>query len=128
VRLLLDTCAFIWMVDGSDELSRRIRELVASAENELFLSAASVWEISLKFRLGKLAFESAPVETVSELRELHRVVSLPISEEAAVHTMRLPSLHRDPFDRMLVSQAIVDELTILTPDQEIRQYAVRSIW
>ncbi len=128
MRVLLDTCTFLWLVEGSDELSSRSREIIVDVSNELYLSSASAWEIALKFKSGRLLPRRDPQELIPEQRDLHKIASLPVSEDAALQTARLPDLHRDPFDRMLVAQAIVEGLTMLTPDQAIRQYAVRSIW
>ena len=106
VRLLLDTCTFLWVVGGAKELSARTREAFADPGNEVLLSAASAWEVAVKHRLGRLD----------------------VDEESALHLAKLPDLHRDPFDRMLVAQALVGGLTLVTPDDAIRQYPVRTLW
>lgn len=128
MTILLDTCTFLWVVPGSDDLSRRARELVADPENQILLSAASAWEISVKHALGKLILPDDPVRLVTAERSRHRITELPIDEAAALNVGRLPALHRDPFDRMLVSQAVLGGYTILTPDSLIRQYPVAATW
>jgi PIN domain nuclease of toxin-antitoxin system len=128
VKLLLDTCTFLWVVADAPALSRRARDLFQSADNEVYLSAASAWEIAVKHGLGRLPLPEPPDRFVREMREAHGITSLPIDEESALHVSRLPELHRDPFDRMLVSQAIVHGLTILTPDELIAQYPGRTTW
>jgi PIN domain nuclease of toxin-antitoxin system len=128
VNLLLDTCTFLWVVTDAPRLSPRARELFRSAGNEVYLSAASAWEIAVKHGLGRLPLAEPPERFVREMREAHGVSTLPVDEEAALHVSRLPALHRDPFDRMLVSQAIVHGLTILTPDPLVTQYPGRTIW
>jgi PIN domain nuclease of toxin-antitoxin system len=128
VKLLLDTCSFLWIVAGAPELSRRARNLFETADNEVYLSAASAWEIAVKHGLGRLPLPDAPDRFVREMREAHGIASLPIDEESAIHVFRLPPIHPDPFDRMLVSQAIVHGLTILTPDALITQYPGRTTW
>jgi PIN domain nuclease of toxin-antitoxin system len=128
VRVLLDTCTFLWVVAGAEALSDRAREVVADASNEVFLSAASAWEISVKHALGKLPLPDDPVRFVVVERTRHRIDTLPIDEAAALNVGRLPALHRDPFDRMLVSQAVLGGYTILTPDPLIRQYPASAIW
>lgn len=128
MKLLLDTCSFLWIVADAPELSRRARDLFQSADTEVYLSAASALEITVKHGLGRLPLPEPPDRFVREMREAHGIAGLPIDEESALHVSRLPALHRDPFDRMLVSQAIVHGLTILTPDDLITQYPGRTAW
>lgn len=128
MRLLLDTCTFLWILAGADELSPTVAEAVRNPDNEVYLSAASAIEIAMKHARGRLPLPDAPERYVPEARERHGVTPLPIDEETALHVGKLEELHRDPFDRLLVSQAIVHGLTIATPDQLIRQYPARTIW
>ena len=128
MRLLLDTCTFLWILGDSPRLSARAREAFSEAENEVYLSAASAWEIAVKHRLGRLSLPFAPDVFVPEQRKAHGIEPLPVDEEAALHVAQLPDLHRDPFDRMLVAQAMLLGLTVLTPDEAIHQYAVRKLW
>jgi PIN domain nuclease of toxin-antitoxin system len=125
---LLDTCTFLWVVAGDAALSTRAREAFVDPENEVFLSAASAWEIAVKHRLGKLPLPEAPAVFVPAQRAAHGIDPLLIEEEAALHVAKLPDLHRDPFDRMLVAQAMVGGLVMVTPDEAIRQYPVRTLW
>jgi PIN domain nuclease of toxin-antitoxin system len=128
VRYLLDTCTFLWIVSGSSELPERVIHAFRQPDHEIFLSAASAWEIALKEARGRLFLPEPSHQFVASEREAHGIAPLPIDEESALHLSRLPSLHRDPFDRMLVSQAIVHGLTILTPDTLITQYPARTLW
>lgn len=128
MRLLLDTCTFLWIAADAPDLPPRVRALFESADNEVYLSAASAWEIAIKHGLGRLPLPDPPDRFVREMREAHGIAALPIDEESALHVSRLPALHRDPFDRMLVSQAIVHGLTMLTPDPLVTQYPGRSTW
>jgi len=128
MRLLLDTCTFLWITSGSEELSDTCRALFRAPENEVFLSAASAWEITIKYQLGKLPLPEPPREFVPAQRLAHRIDSLPITEPAVGHLATLPEHHRDPFDRILVCQAIAEGLIILTPDAQIRQYPIRTAW
>jgi PIN domain nuclease of toxin-antitoxin system len=128
VKLLLDTCTFLWIASGAPQLSPRARTLFASPENEVYLSAGSAWEIAIKHGLGKLPLPESPARFVPEMRERHGIEPLAIDERATLHIARLPELHRDPFDRLLVSQAIVHGLTILTPDPLITQYPALTTW
>ena len=128
MNILLDTCAFLWIIAGSDELSATSREVFADPENEVFLSAASCWEISIKWSLGKLHLPEDPGRFLSKQRSQHFIEPLPISEQAIFHLSKLPQHHKDPFDRILICQAIDHSLVLLTPDPLITQYPVRTIW
>ena len=128
MRLLLDTVAFIWLAEGDARLMESGRAAISNPDNDIYLSAASAWEIAIKYDLGRLRLRVHPEEYVVEQRRLHRINSLSITEEATLQVGKLPSLHRDPFDRILVAQAIVEGLTILTPDRLIRMYPVRVRW
>jgi PIN domain nuclease of toxin-antitoxin system len=128
VNVLLDTCTFLWIVTGAAELSELARGTHENPENVIYLSAVSTWEISVKHSLGRLALPEPPEKYIPKLREAHGVDALPLDEESTLNLHRLPNLHRDPFDRMLICQAIVNGLVILTPDELISQYPIRSIW
>lgn len=128
MRLLLDTCTFLWIVGGAEDLSAPARQAFADPGNEAFLSAASAWEIAVKHRLGRLPLPVPPGAFVPAQRAAHGLEPLPVDEEAALHVAKLPDLHRDPFDRMLVAQALVGGLVLLTPDDQIREYPVRTLW
>ena len=128
VRLLLDTCTFLWVASGAPDLSVRARDLFTDPDNEVFLSAVSAWEIALKHAAGRLPLPEPPDRFVPAERRRHGIDSLDLDEESALHLARLPPLHRDPFDRMLVCQAIVHSLVILGPDPLIAQYPIRTTW
>jgi PIN domain nuclease of toxin-antitoxin system len=128
VRLLLDTCAFLWIAGGTSDLSSRARELFVDPDNEVYLSAVSAWEIALKHAAGRLPLPEAPERFVPSQRRRHGIDALDLDEESALHLDRLPPLHRDPFDRMLVCQAIVHGLVVLGPDPLISQYPIRIAW
>jgi PIN domain nuclease of toxin-antitoxin system len=128
VKILLDTCTFLWAIARPEALSSRARTLFQSPGNEVFLSAASTWEIATKHALGRLPLP-APVETlIPDLRTKYGIESLPIDEESTLQLTRLPLLHRDPFDRMLICQSIVHGMAVLTPDRLIAQYPARVLW
>ncbi len=127
MRLLLDTCAFLWLA-GGNALSAAAAAAVRDPSNEVFLSAVSVWEIAFKYRAGRLPLPESPARLIPIERELRGVLELAFDEESALQVLRLPALHRDPFDRMLISQAIAGGLAIVTPDPLITQYPIRVIW
>jgi len=128
VRLLVDTCTFLWMVADPDRLSPAAASMLVEPEHEVLLSAASCWEIAFKYELGKLTLDRPPERYVPEERARHGVAQLAIDEPATLHLHRLPPVHRDPFDRMLVCQALAGALAIVTPDPHIARYPVHVIW
>lgn len=128
MRLLVDTVAFLWLAEGDARFPTAAREAIADPANDVFLSAASSWEIAIKYGLGRLAIGVPPDEYVPEQRRLHRIDTLMIDEPATLQAGKLPDLHGDPFDRLLVAQAIVGGLTIVTPDRLIRDYPVPVLW
>lgn len=109
-------------------MSAPARRIFRSSENHLYLSAASAWEIALKHSAGRLELSEAPAVLLPRERERHGIEPLTVDETDALGAGRLPDLHRDPFDRLLVFQAIHRGMTILTPDDEIAKYPVRTAW
>jgi PIN domain nuclease of toxin-antitoxin system len=128
VRILLDTCVFLWLAEGDPALSERARDAICDPTNDVYLSPTSVWEIVIKHALGRLVIKLAPDRYVPEQRGLHRIDTLPVTEEAALKLSGLPLHHRDPFDRLLVAQAVAEGCAIATPDPLIRLYTVSTIW
>jgi PIN domain nuclease of toxin-antitoxin system len=126
VKLLVDTCVLLWLITGERTLPVRVSSSLATAE--LWLSAASVWEIAVKFSKGSLRLPVPPDQLIPAARDRYGISALPIDEESALHIIKLPALHADPFDRMLISQAIVHGLTIVTPDPLVTQYPARTMW
>ena len=128
MKLLIDTCTFLWLDSSPKKVSAAAIDAFLDPANERYLSAASAWEIAIKYGLGRLPLPLRPELFLSQVRVKSGIESLAVDEECALHTSRLPHLHGDPFDRMLVAQAIVHGMTILTPDQAIIQYAARVLW
>lgn len=126
--ILLDTCTFLWLISGDARLSDKAVTHIQDPDNDIYLSAASAWEISLKHSQNRLALPADPSEYVPQQRERHGVDPLAISEGAALLSARLPEVHRDPFDRILVSQALDLGMTILSPDPILRKYPVKVLW
>lgn len=102
--------------------------MLASADNSVSFSVVSFWEIVVKFRIGKLPLPEAPSTYVPRQRKRHRIAELPLHGEAVSHLEKLPAHHRDPFDRMLVCQAIEAGLTLVTSDPLIQAYPVKTLW
>ena len=128
MRLLLDTCTFLWLAADDPKLPRAVRAVCRDPENDVFVSTLSTWEIAIKHRLGKLPLPEPPLRYVVSRRDWLRLDSLALDEASAAHDYLLPEHHQDPFDRGLVSQAIVHGLTIVTPDPTIARYPARVLW
>ena len=128
MRLLLDTCTFLWLAADNPQLTATARENCRDPGNEVFLSALSAWEIALKFRLGRLPLPEPPHQYVKSRRQWLRVEPLAFDEQSAAHDALLPAHHRDPFDRGLVAQAILNGMTIVTPDAQIARYPAPILW
>jgi PIN domain nuclease of toxin-antitoxin system len=128
VNLLLDTCTFLWAVRGDARLSPTAATLFRDPGNEVFLSAVSAWEIAVKHQLGKLPLADAPALYVPRERQRHGIEPLPLAEGVTLMLEKLPAVHSDPFDRLLVCQAIHHGLTLLTPDPSIQRYPVPVQW
>jgi PIN domain nuclease of toxin-antitoxin system len=128
MEFLLDTCTFLWIITDDSKLSRAVCSVFVEPENSIFLSAASSWEIAVKHSLGKLPLPENPVTYIPQKRKEHKIDVLEISEEATLYLTKLPLIHRDPFDRILICQGIVGGYTILSPDPLIRQYPIKTLW
>lgn len=128
MKLLLDTCTFLWAVRGDQRLSAAAAALYRDPANEVFLSAVSAWEIAVKHQLGRLPLADAPSLYVPRERERHDIAPLPLDEAATLLLDKLPAVHADPFDRLLVCQAIAGGMTLLTPDAAIHRYPVPVAW
>jgi PIN domain nuclease of toxin-antitoxin system len=130
MRLILDTCTFIWVASAEHRLSGLARDLITDSDNEVLVSAASAWEIGVKHALGRLPLPQgqSPAAFIPEARSRHRLDPLPIDEADTFELARLPPLHQDPFDRMLICQAIARQAVIVTPDPLIGQYPVAVRW
>jgi PIN domain nuclease of toxin-antitoxin system len=124
MKLLLDTHVFLWYISADPQLPVAFREAIRDPANEVYLSVGSVWEAVIKYALGKLPLPEAPAEYLPRQREAHRIVTLPIEEAALAHLAGLAALHRDPFDRILIAQALQHGLTLLTVDDAVRAYPV----
>ena len=124
MNLLLDTHVFLWYISGDQKLPVKDRDAVRDPANSVFLSAASIWEAVIKHSLGKLPLPSSPAEFLPAQRLAHRITSLPVEEAVMPHLANLPPLHRDPFDRILIAQAIHHGLTLVSVDPAVRAYPV----
>ena len=127
MRLLLDTHAFLWLRTAPARLSGAAREALATPENEVYLSVVSAWELAIKEARGKLGFARPFEVIVPEMIAATEARELAIERRHALRVARLPLHHHDPFDRMLIAQAQVEGLTILTADPQFRRYDVEVL-
>ncbi len=128
MNILLDICVFLWIVRDPQQLSAIARALVTDSSHMLYLSVISAWEIAVKHGLGRLPLAEPPHIYVPTERDKHDILSLELHEAAVLELRRLPKHHQDPFDRMLIGQAIAHGLTLLIPDSHIQAYPVRTAW
>jgi PIN domain nuclease of toxin-antitoxin system len=124
----LDTHAFLWWITEDRRLSARAREVMTDGGNSLLFSAASGWEIAIKANLGRISLPTPIDRFLSEQLQRNGIGTLPIEMRHALRVHAIPLLHRDPFDRLLVAQAQLEKLRILTSDPQIAQYDVETLW
>ena len=128
MKALLDTHSFLWWNTNDPKLSSNARELIEDGENEIFLSAVSAWEISLKTKKGRLILPKPPDKYVSNSIHEYQFTVLPIHISHALQVFHLPDYHQDPFDRLLVAQSLLEDLPIITKDSQIKRYEIDTIW
>jgi len=128
LKLLLDTCAFLWFQADSPHLSQAARAHILDPSNEVYLSAVSVWEIARKYARGGISLPSHPSILIPAVRKESGIESISLTETDALAAEKLQLFHRDPFDRMLIAQALMGGLAIITPDRAFEPYPVRVIW
>src|SRR5690349_11435677 len=124
MRILLDTHIFLWYISADPQLPAAFRDAIREPANEVYLSAASVWEAVIKHALGKLSLPEPPAEYLPRQREAHRIAALPVDEAALIHLATLPPLHRDPFDRIIIAQALQHGMRLATVDDAVSSYPV----
>jgi PIN domain nuclease of toxin-antitoxin system len=124
MKLLLDTHDFLWFISGDDRLTDVMRDGIRHPENEVYLSVVSLWEAVVKHQLGRLPLPQPPVSYLPVQRARHQIASLALDEASVSRLAELPLIHRDPFDRMLICQALEHGLTIATVDDVVSSYPV----
>jgi PIN domain nuclease of toxin-antitoxin system len=128
MRAILDTHVILWWVTNNPQLSPVVRDIIADSENTLYLSVASSWEIIIKFKTGKLPLPELPTQFIQSCLSVNCFESLAIDLPHVLQINTLPDHHKDPFDRILIAQAQVENIPILTVDRLIVQYPVQTIW
>ena len=127
MRLLIDTQCWLWMSASPERLSKRTQELLRDAGTERLLSVASIWELAIKYQLGKISLPVAPLDCVPSRLETTQTAALGISAAHALRVGVLPRHHRDPFDRMIVAQALIEGVAVLTADPAFARYQVERL-
>ena len=127
MKLLLDTHIFLWYITGDPRLPAIVLPLIRDPDNEIYLSPVSVWEIIVKHQLGKLPMPQPPATYAPQQRQRHQIKSLPLDENSVTNLGQLPALHKDPFDRMLICQAIQHDLALASVDDAVRNYSAHVL-
>jgi PIN domain nuclease of toxin-antitoxin system len=122
MKLLLDTHIFLWLIDDDKRLSAQYRQAIQDPNNEKFLSVVSIWECVIKYQIGKLNFSSSPETYLPKERRKHLIKTLTVDENSIAQLIKLPLLHKDPFDRLIMAQALQHNLIIMTEDKLILAY------
>ncbi len=128
MKVLLDTCAFIWLVTDNPKLSELAKEIFLDEDNEILLSAVTGFEIAVKYSLGKLHLTEPPREFVIHRMNANALTELPVSMAHALALQNMPLHHKDPFDRLLIAQAMVNQIPLLSADQQLSVYDIERLW
>lgn len=127
MEILLDTHAFIWFINGDDKIPSKPLKIIKNIENRCFVSIVTIWEIAIKYSLGKLEL-TRNFDDISKIMSKNKFEILPITFEHIRKLIELEYIHRDPFDRIIISQGIVENLKILSKDENFKKYPVNIIW
>jgi len=128
MNLLLDTHAFVWWANEPDKLSDKVLNLLKNRENQLILSVASAWEMQIKMQLGKLKLETALQDLIKSQQITNELKILVVNLKHVLELDKLPYHHKDPFDRILIAQANIEDFTIVSKDDIFSKYPVKVIW
>ena len=128
MKILIDTHALLWIISDSRQLSKKAKEFFFDPKNKLFFSAASFWEISIKISLGKLQLKDNWPKQIEKELDYNGIAWLPIEKKHCIKVAELPFHHRDPFDRLLISQSIVEKMALMSADNKIALYDINIIW
>ena len=128
MKYLLDTHTFLWWNLDDPQLSKQVREIISNGENEIFVSAASAWEIAIKVAKGRLVLPEEPAQYLANRISEYHFQALPIQISHAVRVYDLPEHHADPFDRLLIAQCQLEGLPLVSKNEDIQKYDVEVIW
>jgi PIN domain nuclease of toxin-antitoxin system len=128
VRYLLDTVVWLWSIGPVERINKIGREVLGSGQDEIYLSAVTSWELSIKMRLGKLQLPAPPAKCIPAFMAKQGLRPLPVTHIHAVGVYDLPLYHHDPFDRLIIAQAIAEEMSVLTADRVFEEYPTEVVW
>jgi len=128
MRYLLDTHAFLWFASGDANLSAVAKEIIENSKNNIYLSSASVWELSIKIIIGKLKLKKDLNKFIAENIAIYGYIPMPVTIPHALAIAKLPEIHKDPFDRILIAQATVEKMKLISSDGYITRYSVKTVW
>ncbi len=128
MRILLDTHSFLWWNMDSPQLSAKAKEIILGGRADIFVSAATSWEIAIKCQKGKLLLPESPEKYVVSRISHYGFLTLPIQISHTLKTYSLPAIHTDPFDRLLIAQCLAEEMSMITADEIIKQFPINIIW
>lgn len=129
MKYLIDTAVFLHMIfDEPNRLSKKILTILKNEDNQLYFSAASAWEIAIKYSIGKLELKKNPAEWLPNIIIKMGLRPLPVTQHHAFELVKLPLYHRDPFDRILICQAIREKISLITPDSIFKKYKITVVW
>jgi PIN domain nuclease of toxin-antitoxin system len=128
MKYLLDTHAFLWFAEDNMRLSKTAKEIIADYRNNIYLSSASVWEISIKISIGKLKLKKDLNKFISENIIQYGFTPIAVTIPHTIEIAKLPEIHKDPFDRILIAQSIVEKIQIITSDKYINKYNIKTVW
>jgi PIN domain nuclease of toxin-antitoxin system len=128
MKYLLDTHAFLWFVTDDERLSAKAQSIIKNSHNEVYFSAASVWEMSIKIRLSRLTISEELEPFIIRQISENNFNTLSITILHSIYTLKLPDIHKDPFDRMIIAQSQVEEMPLISKDKNIKKYKVPVVW
>ncbi len=128
MKYLLDSMIWLWSIHAVEKINDACLAILQDGQEEIYFSAASAWELSIKARLGKLNLPGPPAKCIPTFIERQGLRPLPVTHLHAVRTYDLPLHHEDPFDRLIIAQALSEGMTVLTADRQFRKYAVSVVW
>ena len=128
MKYLLDTHAFLWFVLDDKRISTNAKSIIKDSKNEIFFSAASAWEMAIKIKLNRLKIKGNLEPFIIEQLSANSIVPLSITISHSLHTERLPQFHKDPFDRIIIAQSILENLQLISTEKDIRKYNIKVVW
>ncbi len=128
MRYLLDTHAFLWFVLDDQRISKKAKSIIEDSKNKIYFSAASAWEIAIKTKLARLEIKDDFETFIIEQLSINNFVPLSIKISHSLYIKRLPQVHKDPFDRIMIAQSKLEDLPLISKDKDIRKYKVAMIW